>query len=100
MTDYREYITIEPGKRSGKACVRGMRITVQDVLSYLATGMSHKEIIDDFPELTQKRYSCLPGVRSIIAKSIYWELIAVYRSITSSISLLPHLSKLIKLTSM
>ena len=53
MTDYREYITIEPGKRSGKACVRGMRITVQDVLSYLATGMSHKEIIDDFPELTQ-----------------------------------------------
>ena len=53
MTDYREYITIEPGKRSGKACVRGMRITVHDVLSYLAAGMSHKEIIDDFPELTQ-----------------------------------------------
>ena len=53
MTDYREYITIEPGKRSGKACVRGMRITVHDVLSYLAAGMSHEEIIDDFPELTQ-----------------------------------------------
>jgi len=53
MTDYREYITIEPGKRSGKACVRGMRITVHDVLSYLAAGMSHDEIIDDFPELTQ-----------------------------------------------
>jgi uncharacterized protein (DUF433 family) len=53
MTDYREYITIEPGKRSGKACVRGMRITVHDVLSYLAAGMSHEKIIDDFPELTQ-----------------------------------------------
>lgn len=53
MTDYREYITIEAGKRSGKACVRGMRITVQDVLSYLAAGMSHEEIVDDFPELTK-----------------------------------------------
>jgi len=53
MTDYRAYITIEPGKRSGKACIRGMRITVLDVLSYLAAGMSHQEIIDDFPELTQ-----------------------------------------------
>jgi uncharacterized protein (DUF433 family) len=52
MTDYREYITIEAGKRSGKACVRGMRITVHDVLSYLASGMSHNEIIEDFPELT------------------------------------------------
>ena len=53
MTDYRAYITIEPGKRSGKACVRGMRITVHDVLSYLAAGMSHEEIVEDFPELTQ-----------------------------------------------
>jgi len=53
MTDYTDYITIEPGKRSGKACIRGMRITVQDVLSYLASGMSHAEIIADFPELTQ-----------------------------------------------
>ncbi len=53
MTDYREYITMEPGKRSGKACIRGMRITVQDVLSYLAAGMSQEEIIDDFPELTK-----------------------------------------------
>ena len=52
MTDYREYITLEPGKRSGKACIRGMRITVQDVLSYLAAGMSHDDILKDFPELT------------------------------------------------
>lgn len=50
--DYREIITIEPGKRSGKPCIRGMRITVQDVLEYLAGGMSEEEIISDFPELT------------------------------------------------
>jgi uncharacterized protein (DUF433 family) len=53
MTNYSEYITLEPGKRSGRACIRGMRITVQDVLSYLAAGMSHEEILNDFPELTQ-----------------------------------------------
>jgi uncharacterized protein (DUF433 family) len=53
MTDYRNHITIEPGKRSGKACIRGMRITVQDVLGYLAAGMSQDEIVSDFPELTQ-----------------------------------------------
>ena len=53
MTNYKEYITIEPGKRSGKACIRGMRITVQDVLSYLAAGMTQEEILDDFPELTR-----------------------------------------------
>ncbi|MES2704227.1 MAG: DUF433 domain-containing protein [Bacteroidota bacterium] len=53
MTNYSDYITLEPGKRSGKACIRGMRITVQDVLSYLAAGMSQTDILDDFPELTQ-----------------------------------------------
>ena len=51
--NYREVITIEPGKRSGKPCVRGMRITVSDVLEYLASGMSEAEILSDFPELTQ-----------------------------------------------
>ena len=60
MTNYSDYITIEPGKRSGKACVRGLRITAQDVLSYLAAGMSQDEIISDFPELTQNDiYACL-----------------------------------------
>jgi uncharacterized protein (DUF433 family) len=49
--DYRERITIEPGKRSGKPCIRGMRITVDDVLSYLAAGMSEDEILADFPDL-------------------------------------------------
>ena len=52
--DYRNIITIEPGKRSGQPCVRGMRITVSDVLNYLASGMSEAEIVSDFPELTQE----------------------------------------------
>jgi uncharacterized protein (DUF433 family) len=50
--DYTEIITIESGKRSGKPCIRGMRITVSDVLSYLASGMSEEEILKDFSELT------------------------------------------------
>ncbi|WP_245792694.1 DUF433 domain-containing protein [Tangfeifania diversioriginum] len=49
-----ERITLEPGKRSGKPCVRGMRITVADVLSYLASGMSFEEILDDFPNLERE----------------------------------------------
>jgi len=48
---YRDRITIEPGKRSGKPCIRGMRITVGDVLGYLAAGMTEEEILNDFPEL-------------------------------------------------
>ena len=51
--DYRGRITIEPGKRGGKPCVRGLRITVYDVLEYLASGMSEAEILRDFPDLTQ-----------------------------------------------
>jgi len=50
---YRDIITIEPGKRGGKPCIRRMRITVYDVLGWLAIGMSIAEIIDDFPELTE-----------------------------------------------
>ena len=52
--NYQDYITIEPGKRSGKPCIRGMRITVYDVLDYMASGMSIEEILDDFPELTRE----------------------------------------------
>ena len=52
MVDYTKRITIEPGKRSGKPCIRGLRITVYDVLEYMAGGMSHEEILEDFPELT------------------------------------------------
>jgi uncharacterized protein (DUF433 family) len=51
--NYRDIITIEPGKRSGKPCIRGLRITVYDVLEYLASGMSEAEILEDFPELTR-----------------------------------------------
>ena len=50
--DYRNIITIEPGKRSGKPCIRGLRITVYDVLEYLASGMTEEEILSDFPDLT------------------------------------------------
>lgn len=49
--DYMTRITMEPGKRSGKPCVRGLRITVADVLDYLASGMSDEEILADFPDL-------------------------------------------------
>lgn len=47
-------ITIEPGVRSGKACVRGLRITVYDVLSYLAAGSTHEQILEDFPDLVME----------------------------------------------
>jgi uncharacterized protein (DUF433 family) len=52
--DYSQIITIEPGKRSGKPCIRGMRITVQDILEYLAGGMTEDEILKDFAELTRE----------------------------------------------
>ena len=54
MKDYREIITIEPGKRGGQPIIRGLRITVSDILGWLASGMSHSEINDDFPELTEE----------------------------------------------
>lgn len=50
--DYSGIITIEPGKRSGKPCIRGLRVTVYDVLEYLASGMTPAEILQDFPFLT------------------------------------------------
>ncbi len=53
MVDYKQIITIEPGKRGGKPCIRGMRITVGDILGWLAAGMTHEEILDDFDELTE-----------------------------------------------
>jgi uncharacterized protein (DUF433 family) len=51
--DYSQIITIEPGKRSGKPCIRGLRITVYDVLGYMAAGMSQGEILADFPDLSE-----------------------------------------------
>jgi uncharacterized protein (DUF433 family) len=52
--NYQDRISIDPGKRGGKPCIRGMRLTVYDVLEYLASGMSEQEIIDDFPDLAQE----------------------------------------------
>jgi len=54
MYIYKDVITIEAGKRSGKPCIRGMRITVEDILRYLASDMSFEEILEDFPELTKQ----------------------------------------------
>jgi uncharacterized protein (DUF433 family) len=51
--DYQDIITIEEGKRGGRPCIRGLRITVGDVLGWLAAGLSHEQIISDFPELTE-----------------------------------------------
>lgn len=51
--EYSAIITIEPGKRSGKPCIRGTRMTVTDVLEYLAGGMSHAEVLAEFPDLTE-----------------------------------------------
>ena len=50
--NYRDIITIEPGKRGGKPCIRGMRMTVYDVLEYLASGLTQQQILQDFPFLT------------------------------------------------
>lgn len=58
--NYKEHITIEASKRGGKSCIRGMRISVYDVLSWLADGMTETEIIEDYPELNHDDISaCL-----------------------------------------
>jgi uncharacterized protein (DUF433 family) len=59
--EWRAFITFEPGKRSGKPCIRGLRITVYDVLEYLAAGMTPADIVADFPELT------LDDIRAVLA---------------------------------
>ncbi|MBB5661766.1 MULTISPECIES: DUF433 domain-containing protein [Brevundimonas] len=61
MIDWRDRITIEPGKRGGRPCVRGMRIAAEDVLGWLAEGMTHAQIIADFPELTEE------DIRAVLA---------------------------------
>ena len=65
--DYHDIITIEPGKRSGKPCIRGMRITVYDILEYLAGGMTESEIMEDFSELT------LADIKACLAFAAYRE---------------------------
>ena len=51
--NYHDIITLDPGKRSGKLCIRGTRMTVTDVLEYLASGMTHQELLTEFPDLTE-----------------------------------------------
>jgi uncharacterized protein (DUF433 family) len=69
--DYRDLITIEPGKRSGQPCIRGMRITVRDVLEYLAGGMTVEELLTDFPELTVDDVrACLAFAASQLPSSV------------------------------
>ncbi len=80
--DYRAIITIEPGKRSGKPCVRGLRITVQDVLEYLAGGMSEDEILEDFPELNRE------DIRACLSFAVDRERKLIHDS-TSSLLILP-----------
>jgi len=53
MVEYKNIITLEPGKRSGKPCIRGMRITVGDILGWLASGMTINQILSDFDELNE-----------------------------------------------
>jgi uncharacterized protein (DUF433 family) len=53
-TTYQHIVTVVPGKRGGRPCIRGMRIAVADILGWLASGMSHAEILEDFPELTEE----------------------------------------------
>ena len=60
-TNYQDIITIEAGKRGGKPCIRDLRITVYDVLSWLAEGMTQTEIIEDFPELNAADISACLG---------------------------------------
>lgn len=58
--DYSQIITIEPGKRGGKPCIRGLRMTVTDVLEYLASGMTSDEIVAEFPDITvEDVHACL-----------------------------------------
>ena len=61
--EYSHIITIEPGKRGGKPCIRGLRITVYDVLENLASGMTHADILNEFPYLTEEDIRRMPRLR-------------------------------------
>lgn len=69
--DYRSRITIGPGKRGGKPCIRGLRITVYDVLEMLAEGMSQTEIIEDFPELQAEDITACLGFAANREHNLY-----------------------------
>ena len=69
--DYRSRITIEPGKRGGKPCIRGLRITVYDVLEMLASGMTQTEVIEDFPELQPEDIAACLGFAANREHNLY-----------------------------
>ncbi len=70
--DYHDIITFEPGKRSGQPCIRGMRITVYDVLEYLAGGMTVEEVLADFPYLTMDDIrACFAFAADIGKRTVY-----------------------------
>jgi uncharacterized protein (DUF433 family) len=71
VMDYRSRITIEPGKRGGKPCIRGLRITVYDVLEMLAKGMTQAEIIEDFPELQAEDIAACLGFAANREHNLY-----------------------------
>ena len=79
MNDYTDIITVEPGKRSGQPCIRGMRITVYDIFEYLASGMTVTEILNDFPYLTET------DIRACFAYAADWKnsQMVVYTNETS-----------------
>jgi uncharacterized protein (DUF433 family) len=66
-----ERITLEPGKRGGRPCIRGLRISVYDVLSMLSSGMSQQEVLDDFPELTHEDILAVLGYAADREHQVY-----------------------------
>ena len=74
--DYRNFITIEPNKRGGKPCVRGLRITVYEVLEYLDSEMTEEAILDDFPDLTREDLkACI--AYAAVHEVLHWQIVSV-----------------------
>jgi len=69
---YQDVITLDPDKRGGKPCIRGLRITVYDVLGWLASGMTAAEIIEDFPELTHADISACLAFAADRERTVTW----------------------------
>jgi len=76
MVDYRSIITLEPGKRGGKSCIRGLRIAVEDISGWLASGMTREEIIADYPELTQEDVLACLAYATDREKHVAWIRVA------------------------
>lgn len=76
MYIYKNIITLEEGKRGGKPCIRGMRITVEDILRWLASGMSFEDITSDFPELTKEDISAALEFSANQQRRIFYDVAA------------------------